>query len=113
MPRSHNFSAGPAALPLSVIEELQAALPEFRSCQAGIMEISHRSPDFDSVITSAKNRFRSLINIPDEYEVLFLQGGTSLQFYMLPLNLLSPKSVTLALIGLSFVIKMLSGFKSR
>ena len=90
MPRSHNFSAGPAALPLSVIEELQASLPEFRSCQAGIMEISHRSPDFDSVITAAKSRFRSLINIPDEYEVLFLQGGASLQFYMLPLNLLSP-----------------------
>ncbi len=90
MPRSHNFSAGPAALPLSVIHELQEALPEFRSCQAGIMEISHRSPDFDSVINSAKKRFRNLINIPEEYEVLFLQGGASLQFYMLPLNLLSP-----------------------
>jgi len=90
MSRSHNFSAGPATLPLQVIEELQAALPEFKSCQAGIMEISHRSPDFDAVINSAKERFRRLINIPQDYEVLFLQGGASLQFYMLPLNILSP-----------------------
>jgi phosphoserine aminotransferase len=93
MPRTHNFSAGPATLPLSVIEELQAALPEFQACQAGIMEISHRSKDFDAVIEGAKTRVRRLLGIPQDYEILFLQGGASLQFYMLPLNLLSPKDV--------------------
>lgn len=93
MSRTHNFSAGPATLPISVIQELQDALPEFQNCQAGIMEISHRSKDFDAVIESAKTRLRRLLAIPDNYEVLFLQGGASLQFYMLPLNLLSPKEV--------------------
>lgn len=91
MSRTHNFSAGPAALPISVIHELQAALPEFKTCQAGIMEISHRSQDFDAVIQNAKLRLRRLLNIPNDYEVLFLQGGASLQFYMLPLNILSPQ----------------------
>jgi phosphoserine aminotransferase len=91
MSRTHNFSAGPATLPLSVIRELQESLPEFKNCQAGIMEISHRSPDFDSVIEGAKTRLRRLLSIPDHYEILFLQGGASLQFYMLPLNLLSPE----------------------
>lgn len=91
MSRTHNFSAGPATLPISVIQELQAALPEFKTCQAGIMEISHRSQDFDGVIHSAKLRLRRLLNIPSDYDVLFLQGGASLQFYMLPLNLLSPQ----------------------
>ena len=55
------------------------------------MEISHRSKDFDAVIEGAKQDLRRLLNIPDNYEVLFLQGGASLQFYMLPLNLLSQK----------------------
>ena len=90
MPRKHNFSAGPAALPLEVIQELQEALPEFSSCQAGIMEISHRSKEFGEVLSSAKNRFRTLLGIPDDYHILFLQGGASLQFYMLPLNILLP-----------------------
>ena len=91
MSRTHNFSAGPATLPISVIHELQSALPEFKTCQAGIMEISHRSQDFDAVIQSAKTRLRRLLNIPGDYEILFLQGGASLQFYMLPLNILSPQ----------------------
>ena len=91
MPRKHNFSAGPAALPLEVIQDLQEALPEFSSCRAGIMEISHRSKEFGEVLSSAKERFRSLLGIPDGYHILFLQGGASLQFYMLPLNTLLPE----------------------
>ncbi len=87
MSRAHNFSAGPAVLPESVIAELQAVLPEFGTAQAGIMEISHRSKDFDAVILSAEARLRRLLGIPDDYSVLFLQGGASLQFYMLALNL--------------------------
>ncbi|MCK6504064.1 3-phosphoserine/phosphohydroxythreonine transaminase [Myxococcota bacterium] len=88
MSRCHNFSAGPAALPLPVLHELQAALVEFGDTGAGIMEISHRSKPFEAVLASAEARLRRLMAIPDDYVVLFLQGGASLQFYMLALNLL-------------------------
>ena len=91
MPRSHNFSAGPATLPYEVLQELQASLVEFSSCKAGIMEISHRSKDFDDVINGAKDKLRNILTIPEDYQILFLQGGASLQFYMLPLNLLDPQ----------------------
>ena len=91
MPRHHNFSAGPALLPLSVIHELQEALPEFKDSNIGLMELSHRSPTFGSVIESARDRFRRLLAIPEDYHVLFLQGGASLQFYMSALNLLAPE----------------------
>jgi len=90
MARAHNFSAGPAVLPVSVIEQLQAALPEFAAAQAGIMEISHRSADFDAVIESARTRMRRVLGVPDDYAVLFLQGGASLQFYMSALNIAGP-----------------------
>ena len=91
MTRAHNFSAGPAVLPLEVIQELQAALPNYNNIGLGLMEMSHRSKDFDEIITSAENRLRNLLNIPADYEVLFLQGGASLQFYMTALNMLTPK----------------------
>jgi phosphoserine aminotransferase len=91
MSRAHNFSAGPAVLPLSVIEELQAALPEFGGTRQGLMELSHRSQAFDDVIESAKARMRRLMSIPDDYEILLLQGGASLQFYMATLNLTGPE----------------------
>ena len=90
MNRAHNFSAGPAVLPLSVIEQLQSALPEFAGTGQGLMEISHRSSAFDDVIETAKARLRRLMSIPDDYEVLLLQGGASLQFYMTALNLAGP-----------------------
>lgn len=90
MARAHNFSAGPAVLPVSVIEQLQAALPEFGGAQAGIMEISHRSSDFGAVIERARQRLRRVLSIPDDYTVLFLQGGASMQFFMSALNLAGP-----------------------
>lgn len=89
MSRAHNFSAGPAVLPLSVIDQLADALPNFQGTGLGLMEMSHRSPTFDAVHRSAEQRFRRVLNIPDEYKVLFLQGGASLQFHMTALNLLS------------------------
>ena len=89
--RAHNFSAGPAVLPLEVIEELQHALPNYKNMGLGLMEMSHRSKAFDDIIESAKRRLRELLNIPNSYEVLLLQGGASLQFYMTALNLLGPK----------------------
>ena len=93
MSRTHNFTAGPAVLPLSVIRELQEALPEYGETELGLMEFSHRSIDFQNIHDSAKSRLRSLLNIPKDYTVLFLQGGASLQFYMAPLNLLNQDEV--------------------
>lgn len=98
MHRAHNFSAGPAALPLSVIEQLQAALPEFAGTGLGLMEMSHRSAAFQSVMDSARARLKALLGVPSDYEVLYLQGGASLQFYMVPLNLLGASE------GADFVI---------
>ena len=88
--RAHNFSAGPAVLPTTVIEQLQNALPEYKDTQLGLMEMSHRSKDFQNIHDSAKQKLRDILNIPADYHILFLQGGASLQFYMVPLNLLSP-----------------------
>ena len=90
MTRAHNFSAGPAALPLPVLESLKGVLTEFEDTQAGLMEISHRSKQFDVVAKSAEARLREILDIPKDYSVLFLQGGASLQFYMSALNLLGP-----------------------
>ena len=84
----HNFGAGPAVLPLSVVEEVQAALPNMNNSGFGLCEISHRSVSFQSVVDSAMNRIRRVLSVPDEYTILFLQGGASLQFYMSALNLL-------------------------
>ena len=89
--RAHNFSAGPAVLPFEVIEELQQALPNYNGTGLGLMEMSHRSTDFDNILHSAINRLRSLLVIPKDYEILLLQGGASLQFYMTALNLLGPE----------------------
>ena len=98
MTRLHNFSAGPAALPLPVLEELEGVLQEFQGMGAGIMEISHRSAAFVAVVESAEAKLRALMNIPEDYSVLMLQGGASLQFYMSALNLLAPED------GADFII---------
>ena len=86
--RIFNFSAGPAGLPLSVLEKAQSELLSFNGIGMSIMEISHRSKPFDQVIERAKAGMRDLLNIPDNYKVLFLQGGATLQFSMIPLNFL-------------------------
>ena len=88
--RIHNFGAGPAVLPLSVVEECRDALPNLNGSGFGLLEVSHRSQVFQDVVDSAMSRVRSVLGVPDEYTVLFLQGGASLQFYMTALNLLSP-----------------------
>ena len=87
--RIHNFGAGPAVLPLEVVEEVAETLPNLGGSGFGLMEVSHRSQTFQDVIDSAMSRLRGLIAIPDDYEVLFLQGGASTQFYMSALNLMS------------------------
>jgi phosphoserine aminotransferase len=86
--RIYNFSAGPAVLPLSVIEEAQRELVALPGVGMSILEISHRSTTFDEIIGQAESNLRELMGLPDNYHVLFLQGGASLQFSMIPMNFL-------------------------
>ena len=88
--RIFNFSAGPAAIPLSVLQQAQDDLLSYKGCGMSIMEISHRSKEFEDVLARAEASARRLLNIPEDYAVLFLQGGASLQFSMLPMNLCLP-----------------------
>ncbi|MDR1728104.1 MAG: 3-phosphoserine/phosphohydroxythreonine transaminase [Acidobacteriota bacterium] len=90
MARIHNFNAGPAALPLEVIEQAQAELPDYNGLGMSVMELSHRSKEFQAVADGAEAGLRRLMRIPDGYDVLFLQGGASLQFAMVPMNLRRP-----------------------
>jgi len=87
--RVHNFNAGPAALPLPVLQEIQETFLNFQGSGMSITEISHRSIWFDDVINDAIERTKRLLKLDDQYEVLFLQGGASMQFCMIPLNFLS------------------------
>src|SRR6185295_11341081 len=86
--RIHNFAAGPAVLPVSVLEEIQRDLIALPGVGMSILEISHRSTTFESILERAEADIRSLANIPANYKVLFLQGGASMQFSMVPMNLL-------------------------
>jgi phosphoserine aminotransferase len=86
--RLHNFSAGPGALPTEVLEEVRDELLVYGGAGASIMEISHRSKEFDAVWESAVARMKGLLGLGDDWHVLFLQGGASLQFYQVPLNFL-------------------------
>ena len=86
--RVFNFSAGPSMLPLNVIENVAENLASFEGCGQSVMEMSHRSKEFKKIITEAEADLRELLNIPDNYRVLFMQGGGTLQFSMVPLNLL-------------------------
>ena len=85
--RVHNFNAGPSALPISVLEKAQAELLDYQGCGMSVMEMSHRSKEFESIIQTAEADLRELLGIPANYKVLYLQGGASLQFAMLPMNL--------------------------
>ena len=86
--KKFNFYAGPAILPESVMKKAKKELCDFNGIGLSIMEISHRSKDFDAVITTAEAKIRSIFGVPENYSVMFLQGGASLQFGMIPMNLL-------------------------
>ena len=88
--RIYNFNAGPAALPLPVLEEIQREMLNFRGTGMSILEISHRSKPFESVLDDTIARIKRLLHLDDRYQVLFLQGGASLQFCMIPMNLALP-----------------------
>lgn len=89
MARIHNFSAGPAALPLEVLERARAELTDYQGRGMSIMEMSHRSQEFAAINAEAEARAKALLGLGDAYRVLFIQGGASLQFTMLPMNFLS------------------------
>jgi len=91
--RAHNFCAGPAALPLAVLERAQAELLNWQGAGASVMELSHRSAEFVGIAERAEATLRRLMNISDDYAVLFQQGGASQQFASVPLNLSSPDDI--------------------
>ena len=86
--RIYNFSAGPATLPVPVLEKAREEMLSLDGIGMSVMEISHRSKHFDKVISGAMDGMRELLNIPDNYQILFLQGGATLQFSMIPINFL-------------------------
>ncbi len=88
MSRIYNFSAGPAVLPEEVLREAQDEMMDYRGCGMSVNEMSHRSKMFDDIIKDAEKDFRELVGVPDNYKVLFLQGGGSLQFAQIPMNLM-------------------------
>ncbi len=85
--RIYNFSAGPSMLPLSVLEKAAEEMLDYHGCGMSVMEMSHRSQEFEAIIQTAEQDLRDLMSIPDRYRVLFLQGGGYLQFSMIPINL--------------------------
>lgn len=87
MSRVYNFSAGPAALPLAVLEQIRQDLPDWLGLGMSVMEVSHRGKDFVELAARAEKNLRELLGVPDEYSVLFTQGGATLQMSMAPLNL--------------------------
>ena len=88
MDRVYNFSAGPACLPEEVLLEAQDEMMNYRGCGMSVMEMSHRSKMFDEIIDEAEADLRELLQIPEDYQVLFLQGGATLQFAQIPMNLM-------------------------
>ncbi|MEM8661648.1 MAG: 3-phosphoserine/phosphohydroxythreonine transaminase, partial [Pseudomonadota bacterium] len=92
MSRNFNFCAGPAALPESVLETAREEMLDWHASGLSIMEMSHRSPEFVSVAARAEKTLRTLLDVSDDYAVLFLQGGASSQFSAVPLNLLGDKN---------------------
>lgn len=91
--RIYNFSAGPAVLPLEVLQQVKEELISFKNTGMSVMEMSHRSKAFETIINEAEEDLRELLNIDDSYSVLFLQGGATLQFSMVPLNILTEGTI--------------------
>lgn len=88
--RSFNFNAGPAAIPLPVLERMRDELLDYGGTGMSVMELSHRSPEFEAISDNAERALRRVLSVPDDYAITFLQGGGSLQFAMIPMNLWVP-----------------------
>lgn len=91
MSRVYNFSAGPAVLPEEVLREASEEMLDYRGCGMSVMEMSHRSKMFERILEEAEADFRELLHIPNNYKVLFMQGGASQQFAAIPMNLMKNK----------------------
>ena len=99
MGRVYNFSAGPAVLPEEVLQEAADEMLDYQGSGMSVMEMSHRSKVYDAIIKEAEADLRELMNIPDNYKVLFLQGGASQQFAMIPMNLMKNKKADYIVTG--------------
>ena len=99
MARVYNFAAGPAVLPEEVLKEAAEEMLDYRGCGMSVMEMSHRSKMFEEILNNAEADIRELMNIPDNYKVLFLQGGASTQFAMIPMNLMKNRVADYILTG--------------
>lgn len=99
MSRVYNFSAGPAVLPEEVLQEAADEMMDYQGCGMSVMEMSHRSKVYDNIIKEAEQDLRDLMNIPDNYKVLFLQGGASQQFAAVPMNLMKNKKAAYIITG--------------
>lgn len=99
MGRVYNFSAGPAVLPEEVLREAAAEMLDYKGTGMSVMEMSHRSKAYEGIITDAEKDLRELMQIPDNYKVLFLQGGASLQFAMIPMNLMKNRKAAYIITG--------------
>ncbi len=99
MSRVYNFSAGPAVLPEEVLREAAEEMMDYKGCGMSVMEMSHRSKVYDEIIKEAEADLRELLNIPDNYKVLFLQGGASQQFAAVPMNLMKNKKAGYIITG--------------
>ena len=93
MARVFNFGAGPAVLPVEALEQAQKELLDFSGSGMSVLECSHRGKEYDAVHTEAIQGIKQILNVPDDYSILFLQGGASLQFSMIPMNLLGAGQV--------------------
>ena len=99
MSRVYNFSAGPAMLPVDVLKEAADEMLDYRGCGMSVMEMSHRSAVYGDIINGAEADLRKLMNIPDNYKVLFMQGGASTQFAMVPMNFMKNKKAGYIITG--------------
>ncbi len=99
MKKVYNFSAGPAVLPKEVLEEVAAEMMDYQGCGMSVMELSHRGEVFEKILHETEKDLRELMNIPDNYKVLFLQGGASQQFAMIPMNLMKNKTADYIVTG--------------
>ncbi|MGI6018075.1 MAG: 3-phosphoserine/phosphohydroxythreonine transaminase [Marvinbryantia sp.] len=99
MKKVYNFSAGPAVLPQEVLEEVAAEMMDYQGCGMSVMELSHRGEVFGKILHETEKDLRELMNIPDNYKVLFLQGGASQQFAMIPMNLMKNKTADYIVTG--------------
>ena len=93
MSRVYNFSAGPAALPLEVLQRIQEDIPDWQGTGMSVMEVSHRGKEFVELAARSEATLRDLLAVPDDYSVLFPQGGATMQFGMVPMNLLAGSSI--------------------